>query len=196
MPLTRSSLTMLAILLAAPAGAQRWCFSHAPKANEVAVAVNLIMGAPAYARITRFAGELDYDPARPQEARVKALLDADSVEFDRVLARLVGTGRRPLGGSVRYLSRGVAEARASFLRVRGDLTLNGITKPTELTVERVETKGEEPAFRASARVNRHDFKVVADGAGLVMTDVADIFISLKSLTPASPKAVDSCGVGF
>lgn len=185
---------LLLLALAAPAAAERWCFAHVPKQNEVAVVVGMRVGPPSYVRLPRFAGELDYDPAAPESARVKVSMDADEAQFDRTLALLMGK-ERPLKGAIRYASRSAAP-KGSRVLVSGELTMNGVSKPVGLDVERLPAEdGAGPAFRAMARVNRFDFKLELDGAMFAVHDDVDVLITLRRLRKAG-RGGDPCGAGF
>jgi polyisoprenoid-binding protein YceI len=78
------------------------------------------------------------------------------------------------------------------LRIEGDLTIRGITKPVVLDAEVVAlTAGADGSrrvgFHATTRVNRHDFGVswnrAAEGGGLVLADDVDIEIDLAAVAP-------------
>jgi polyisoprenoid-binding protein YceI len=91
-------------------------------------------------RFSRFDAKLQFDPARPAAARVEATIDPRSIEADNppgnFLAMLQGAdwldaARYP---EMTFRSTRVTALGAKKLRVRGDLTLHGVTRPVDLDV--------------------------------------------------------------
>jgi polyisoprenoid-binding protein YceI len=91
-------------------------------------------------RFSRFDATLQFDPAHPGSARVEATIDPRSIETDNppasFLAMLQGSdwldaARYP---EMRFRSTRVTAAGRKSLRVRGDLTLHGVTRPVDLDV--------------------------------------------------------------
>jgi polyisoprenoid-binding protein YceI len=80
------------------------------------------------------------------------------------------------------------EATADRLRVHGDLTIRGTTRPVVLDGEMVQVSGpvgqRRIGFEAETRVNRHDFGVswnrAAEGGGLVLGDEVRIRMSISA----------------
>jgi len=87
-----------------------------------------------------------------------------------------------------FVSTKVEKTGADTLKVTGNLTIKGVTKPVIMTVEGPtgEIKGPQGEIRrgasASAKLNRHDFGVSwskkLDGGGLVVAD--DVFITIDT----------------
>lgn len=93
---------------------------------------------------------------------------------------------------ITFASRKVT-ADGNRLRVEGDLTIRGVTKPVVLDGEIVAlTAGADGSYRAgfNARttINRHDFGVswnrAAEGGGLVLADDVEIEVNLAAVAPA------------
>jgi polyisoprenoid-binding protein YceI len=91
-------------------------------------------------RFSRFDARLQFDPARPAAARVEATIEPRSIEVDNppgnFLAILQGAdwldaARYP---EMTFRSTRVTALGAKKLRVRGDLTLHGVTRPVDLDV--------------------------------------------------------------
>jgi polyisoprenoid-binding protein YceI len=92
---------------------------------------------------------------------------------------------------ITFTSRRVT-ADGDRLRIEGDLTIRGVTKPVVLDAELIAlTAGADGSrrvgFHATTRVNRHDFGVswnrAAEGGGLVLADDVDIEINLAAVAP-------------
>jgi len=90
--------------------------------------------------------------------------------------------------TMKFVSTKVEKAGADILKVTGNLTIKGVTKPVIMNVEGPtgEIKGPQGEIRrgasASAKLNRHDFGVSwskkLDGGGLVVAD--DVFITIDT----------------
>jgi polyisoprenoid-binding protein YceI len=94
--------------------------------------------------------------------------------------------------AITFRSRRVT-AEGERLRIEGDLTIRGITRPVVLDGEIIAlTTAPDGSYRAgfsaTTRINRHDFGVswnrAAEGGGLVLADDVDIEINLAAAAPA------------
>ncbi len=91
------------------------------------------------ARFDSLDAELDFDPARPELARLSVTVDAASVstglpDFDDKIAthaRLFDAANHP---QIRFESRSIRPTGARTGEVTGDLTLRGQTRPVTLDV--------------------------------------------------------------
>ena len=93
--------------------------------------------------------------------------------------------------TITFRSRSVA-AEGDRLRIQGDLTIRGVTRPVVLDGEIVAlTQAADGSYRvgfnATTRIDRHDFGVswnrAAEGGGLVLADDVDIEINLAAVAP-------------
>lgn len=93
--------------------------------------------------------------------------------------------------AITFQSRSVA-VEGDRLRIEGDLTIRGVTRPVvldgEIVAHTTAPDGtQRVGFRASTRINRHDFGVswnrAAEGGGLVLADDVDIEINLAAVAP-------------
>ena len=94
--------------------------------------------------------------------------------------------------TITFRSRRVAP-EGDRLRIEGDLTIRGVSRPVVLDGEIVAlTTAPDGSYRAgfsaTTRINRHDFGVswnrAAEGGGLVLADDVDIEINLAAVAPA------------
>ena len=142
-------------------------------------------------------GEMEFDPADPAAATVRATIDAaklwtDEADRDAHLrsADFLDAERHP---TLAFVSARVDVLTAHRYRVAGDLTIRGVTRPAVLQVEYLgqwETpfwvdgvdKGPmtRAGFVATTTINRHDFGVswnaALDRGGVVVGD--EVFITL------------------
>jgi polyisoprenoid-binding protein YceI len=91
------------------------------------------------ARFTKFDAQLQFDPADPTKSSVKVTVDPKSIASDNApdgfMATLAGpewldAGKYP---QMIYQSSKVERVGANGLRISGQLTLHGVTKPVTLT---------------------------------------------------------------
>ncbi len=120
-------------------------------------------------RFERFDASLSGDPARPEEARLTAIIDMTSLDVANpdFADTLMGpdwfdAGQHP---QAVFRSTGIALIEGNDANVLGELTLNGITKPIILTA-RLNGSGFDRlrgadviGFSAEAQINRSDFGI-------------------------------------
>ena len=92
--------------------------------------------------------------------------------------------------TITFKSRSV-EKNGDKLKVNGDLTIHGVTRPATLDVEGPGDSITDPrgnahrGFSASTRLNRHDFGV--DGGKMMVGDMVQISIDVEIvMAPAKP----------
>jgi polyisoprenoid-binding protein YceI len=83
------------------------------------------------------------------------------------------------------------EVKGSTIKVAGDLTLRGITKPVELKGEFIglngppEAKKQRIGFSASAKINRLDYGVkynrALEAGGMLLGDEVEIFVNIEAV---------------
>jgi len=147
-------------------------------------------------------GTLEWDPENPGAASVEATIDARKLwsgETDRDAhlksADFLDVENHP---TISFRGNRVELCGADYARLRGDLTIRGVTKPVTLDVRylgRWQTpwwedgvdKGPKTrvGFVATTRINRHDFGVNWNGAldrgGVVVSDDVDITIDAEAI---------------
>lgn len=89
-------------------------------------------------RFTRYDAKLDFDPAKPAAASVSVTIDPKSITSDNAPDGFleVLTGEQFLDATkfpeMKFTSRSVEVGKNGALRIRGDLTIRGVTKPLTL----------------------------------------------------------------
>ena len=147
-------------------------------------------------------GTLEFDPADPRAASVEATIDARGLwsgepDRDKHLksADFLDVENHP---TIRFVGDHVERVGEHDAKVRGDLTIRGVTRPVTIDVRHLGLwntpwwedgvdKGPKTraGFLATARINRQDFGVrwnsVLDRGGVVVGDDVDITIDAEAI---------------
>ena len=90
-------------------------------------------------RFTRYDAQLDFDPSRPATASVNVTIDPRSISSDNApegFLETLATGKDWLDAGefpeMKFVSRSVEVVSDGDLRVHGELTVRGVTKPLVL----------------------------------------------------------------
>lgn len=154
-------------------------------------------------RFARFDARLFFDPTRPAVARLDVTIDPRSIESDNppsgFLAMLQGADwldaeRYP---EMKFRSTSVTSLGGRRLRVRGDLTLHGRTKPIELVatfnggyVGHPMDPHARIGFSARSRLKRSDFGISLGipppGSQMGVGDAVELFIETEFNGPPLP----------
>ena len=165
----------------------RWVLNEAHTAAEFSVRHMMIT----YVRghFKNIGGSLEFDPARPEDARVEVSIAAGTLwsgepERDDHLRSedFLHVERHPTIG---FRSTKVEPVARNEYRVTGDLAIRGVTRTVTLDVRylgqcRSPFDDTRAGFTATARINRHDFGVSWNAdlqdTGVVVGD--DVLITL------------------
>lgn len=140
--------------------------------------------------------ELVYDPANPEAASVTTHIRTTSVNSDNERRdNDIRSANYLLVDSfpeITFASRQVQRVDATHLRVSGDLTIRGVTRPVVLETEILGmlngSRGKRIAFTATTSIRRQDFGVtfnrVVEGAQLVGDEVR-ITIDITAIQPTA-----------
>ena len=147
-------------------------------------------------------GTLDFDPDNPRATSVDVTIEAKGLwsgESDRDThlksADFLDVDKHP---TITYRGKSVELMGANEAKLRGDLTIRGVTRPATLDVrylgqwqtpwwENGVDKGPKTraGFLATTRINRKDFGVnwsgTLDRGGLVVGDDVDITIDVEAV---------------
>jgi len=184
---------------AAPSSGNRWTPDPAHSAVTFRVrhlGISWVNGA-----FRQWTGELNYDSANPEAASVIIRIQTASVDTENerrdndIKANYLAVDSFP---EMTFLSRKVERVAPDRLKITGELTIRGITRPLTLFV-RYHGKWETPwwedgvdkgpktraGFEATTRINRHDFGVswnspLARG-GIVVSDEVTITIDVEAI---------------
>ena len=116
----------------------------------------------------RYAGTLEFDPARPGAAHIDLVVAAASVickdtwidakdkkKVTDVALDMMQHANHP---ELRFVSIGVAKRADGAYDVRGDLTIKGISKPTTVMVT-MKQEGAQWVFMGKGTILRKDYKI-------------------------------------
>ena len=151
----------------------------------------------------KFSGSVVYDPQKPEISSVKVDIDPASINTknekrDNHLRSddFFDTAKFP---ALTFVSTKVAAAGENKLKVDGNLTMHGVTKPVTLDVTFLgagpSREGEQRSgFEATTKLNRKDFGILwnktLDQGGTMLGDDVDIKINVEGVIrpdqPASP----------
>lgn len=138
--------------------------------------------------------DLVYDPANPVAASVTAHIQTASAytnndrrDNDIRSGNYLAVDSFP---EMTFVSRSVQVVDPTHLRIAGDLTLRGVTKPvildTEITGALNGRRAKRVAFTATTTINRHDFGVNLNGlmeGAQVVGDEVRITIDVEAVQP-------------
>jgi polyisoprenoid-binding protein YceI len=152
------------------------------------------------ARFTKFDAQLQFDPADPSKSSVKVTVDPKSIASDNApdgfMATLAGpewldAGKYP---QMTYRSTKVERAGANGMRISGELTLHGVTKPVTLVATYNGGYAGHPydphariGFSAKGTLKRSDFGVAygipAPGTTMGVFDDVEIIVEAEFSGP-------------
>ena len=184
---TRSACLVAAFAgLIAPAAATpvRWRID--PARTEIAFSIDAVGFPRTEGRFRRFDGKIAVDFDDPAKSSVAfhvltASVDVGSASFSDYVRSpaFLDAERRP---SIDFVSTSVTRTSASTVRVAGDLTLHGVTKPLTVDVAVAPADGGRRLdFHAETRIDRLAFGMNS-GFPLVARDV-DLVISSEAAAP-------------
>jgi polyisoprenoid-binding protein YceI len=137
------------------------------KKHASVIAKVMHMGVSFYTvRFDAFDASFDYDPSRPDAARVQATVQASSLDVNADYSQkfaedFLSAGKFPL---ITFVSRQVTPGPGNTGTMTGDLTLMGVTKPATFDVTFVGTGhellnplGRTAGFSAVTTIKRSDF---------------------------------------
>jgi polyisoprenoid-binding protein YceI len=166
-----------ALLLALPTPAlatANWRID--PARTHIAFAIDAVGYPRTHGQFRQFAGRISVDFAHPDKSSVSfhvqsRSVDVGSTSFDDYLRSdaFLNSMRFP---SIDFVSNSVSKVDDHTVRVNGELTLLGVTRPltVDVAVEREAGGGQRLAFLAKTNINRLEFGMNT-GFPLVSRDV-------------------------
>jgi len=167
-----------------------------PTRSSIGFSIRHMTFATVHGHFGSFEGTIRFDPEHPNDAVVEAQIDAATIDTgiakrdDHLRsADFFDVTTYPV---IAFRSTRVTPINPLFghprMRVLGDLTLRGVTRPVELAVEQTgEPAGwdaEVIGFTATARIHRKDFGMVFNlpvaNGGLVVGDEVRITIAVQA----------------
>lgn len=192
----------VAALVAVPAFAAPETFVIDPVHSASQFAVKHLVVSTVRGAFGKTTGTVVFDKADPSKDSVEATIDASTLttrepkrDEDVKGAGFLDVAKYP---TITFKSTSVEQASSGKLKVAGDLTLHGVTKPVVLNVEGPTGPAKDPwgkerlGAAATTRINRKDFGIAfnktLDNGGAVVGDQIDITIDLEAVKQAPAKA--------
>lgn len=193
--------TSVALALAlAPASAAADSWEIDPSHSRVGFGVKHLMVSTVRGEFGKFQGLLVWDEKNPARSSLQATIDTASIDTreakrDEHLRSpdFFDVQKHP---TMTFVSRKVEKAGQGKLKVTGDLTLRGVTKPMVLEVSGPSKAVKDPwgktvmAASATGKINRKDFglvwNAVMDGGGFVVGDEVTIHIEVELIKKEAP----------
>jgi polyisoprenoid-binding protein YceI len=173
-----------------------------PTHSQIEFSVRHMMISNVRGRFEKFSGTVEFDEANPANLTVDITIDAASIntheaQRDAHLASadFFNVEQYP---SLTFKSTSVQQIDAQTLKVAGDLTIAGVTRPVTLDVEYAGTAlspwGTTSAgFSAHTRISRKDFGLTWNAAletgGFVVGDEVKIGIELEAVREQTTERV-------
>ncbi len=190
---------VLAVLAAAPLSAQPATWQIDPVHTNAQFAVRHMMVSTVRGQFTKASGTVNWDGRDLSTASVDVVIDANSVDTrepkrDAHLrsADFFDTAKYP---TLSFKSTRIETAGNGHLRMAGDLTIRGVTKPIVFDVNGPTAAITDPGggrrigASATATINRKDFGVswnrALDSGGVVVGDDVEITVDLEMVSRAA-----------
>lgn len=200
--LKRMVLPLLAALLATPVLAQAASWKIDPNHSSVRFEIRHFFS-KVQGQFNQLSGTIEYDPANPSSSKVETKIVATSIDTNNEKrdnhlrsADFFEVEKYP---ELSFTSTKV-EATQDGIKVTGDLTLHGVTKPVVLDVTVLGMgphpnipEGQVAGFSARTKINRQDFGIkwnkVFDNGGAMLGDDVEIALEVEAVNaPPKPEA--------
>jgi polyisoprenoid-binding protein YceI len=186
------------LAVSSPAAIATWQID--PAHTAAGFSVKHMMIATVRGQFKGITGEVNWDDQDISKSSVDVTIDANTVDTgepkrdaDLKSGNFFDVAHYP---TITFKSRKIEKISAGKMKVTGDLTIHGITKPVVLDVEGPSAAIKDPygktrmALSATTTVNRMDYGVKwnanLDGGGVVVGDDVNINIDLE-ITKKEPK---------
>jgi len=192
----------MAATLSVPAGAATTAWKIDPQHTSAQFAVKHLMISTVRGEFHGVTGMINWDDQDITKSTVDVTIDATSVDTREPQRNahlkspdFFDVAQFP---TITFKSKKVEQAAAGKLKVRGDLTIRGVTKEVVLDVDGPSAPIKDPwgnprtAINATTKINRQDYGVKwnanMDGGGVVVGDDVNITIDLEMVKQAPAKS--------
>lgn len=196
------SVAALAATLSLPAAAATSTWQIDPNHSAAQFAVRHLSISTVRGAFTKVNGSIQLDDKDISKSSVEVTIDADSVDTrvpnrDKDLRsdHFFDVQKYP---TITFKSTKVEQVEPGKLKVTGDLTIHGVTKPVVLDVEGPTGAVKDPwgnqraAANATTKINRQDYGVkwnaTMDGGGVVVGDDVAITIDVEMVQKPAAKS--------
>ena len=162
-----------------------------PKHSAARFKIRHMMIANVGGEFNSVSGTIDFDDAKPDQSRIDAAIDANSLHLGDPARDghvkgpdFLNVAQFP---TITFKSSKVAAAGSGY-KVTGDLTLLGVTKPVTLTVDALSAEITDPwsglrrGLSAVTTINRKDFGMgwnAPAGGGVMLSENVEITLDLE-----------------
>lgn len=160
--------------------------------SEVGFTVKHMKFAKARGTFGTFEGTINFDEANPTNSTVNVTIDTSSINTNQAdrdtHLKSQDFFNAEINPTITFVSNKV-EGDGSDMKVHGDLTMNGVTKPVILKTE-FNGKGDSPmgsevySFSAETKVNRSDFNInwnaAIEAGGVLVSDEVKIELEIEA----------------
>jgi polyisoprenoid-binding protein YceI len=198
--LLRAAAALLAAALPVAAAAAAETYAIDPAHTSAQFKVRHLMVSYVRGQFGKTTGAAQIDPEDLAKSSVEATIDASTIDTqnadrDKHLRSqdFLHAEKHP---TITFRSTGIANAGEGKLRVTGDLTIRGVTKPVVLEVEGPTPSVQDPwgnvrrGLTATTTINRKDFGLAWNKAletgGVVVGDEVHITIDAELVKEAAP----------
>ncbi len=180
---------------AAPTATTTWDLDLAH--SSIGFTVRHLVIAKVHGRFTRWSGNLNYDPARPQAAAVEIRIEAASIDTSDAQrdahlrsADFFDVENHPY---LTFRSTRIEPDGEDRWQLAGELTIAGVTKPVALEVESLGMAkdpwgGQRAGFSARTLIDRRDFGLTWNQAletgGVLVGEKIEISIDVEAMAVA------------
>ena len=197
----RSYLAIAPLLLCAAAHAQEWQIDSVHSAAQFSV--RHLMVSTVRGQFGKISGTVRYDPANPSAASIQSEVDVSTIDT-RVAKRdahlkspdFFDVEKYP---TMSFKSTKVEPAGSGALKVTGDMTMRGVTKPVVFNIEGLtapikDRNGLRMGAAATTKISRQDFGMTwnraIEAGGVTVGDEVTITIDVE-LIQRPPQASSS-----
>ncbi len=189
-------------LIASVAFAQEWQIDRGHSAAQFSV--RHLMVSTVRGHFGKLTGTVRYDPANPTAASVQAEVDVSTIETREAKrdAHLKSPDFFDVATypTMTFKSTKAEPAGAGALKVTGDMTMRGVTKPVVFHIEGLSQPikdrfGLRMGAVATAKINRKDFGMtwnrVIEAGGVTVSEEVNITIDVELVQRSQPPAPTS-----
>jgi len=170
-------------------------YSIDPMHSSAQFKVRHMMIANVHGEFDSVSGTVEFDPAKPDAARIDATIDVNSLHTgdpkrDAHLKTpdFFDVEKHP---AITFRSKKITPDGGKNYKATGDLTIRGVTKEVILNVENLSDevtdmwKLQRRGLAARVRVSRKDFGLAFDPDGAMVSDAVDITLDVEVTRAAS-----------
>ena len=184
-----TALATLSLVVATPALAAPTTYTFDPAHSAATFTIKHLGISTVRGEFGKMTGKVELDRSNLRLSKVEATIDAASVSTrepkrDAHLKSpdFFDVAKFP---NMSFKSTRVETAAGGALKLTGDLTLHGVTKPVTFDVQPLSADTKTPfnttivATSATARINRRDFGITGGTAGVMVGDDVNITLDLE-----------------